>query len=122
MLEIRAVASKAVKKSLRQVENSSKMLLGMGYANGSAPKWRVPVISIEELAKEAVTRLGSEEALREKITQALSRSGKTDLRDLAVVSLQEIHLNSGLGGPMLVVGFLPPYYPARNNNSASPKF
>ena len=122
MREIRAVASKAVKKSLRQIEKSSTALLGMGYANGAAPKWRVPVVSIEELAKEAVRRLGSEEALREKITQALGRSGKTDLRDLAVLSLQEIHLNSGLGGPMLVVGFLPPYYPARNNDSADPKF
>jgi len=122
MQEMKQVAAKAVSDSLEQFAASSKALLKMGYANGAAAKWKVPVITVEELAKEAVKRLGSEEKLRARVQQAIVKSGKTDLRDLATVALQEIHLQSGLTGPMLVVGFLPPYYPARNNQVTSAKF
>ncbi|MBQ4133174.1 MAG: hypothetical protein IJD04_05510, partial [Desulfovibrionaceae bacterium] len=97
-------------------------LLQMGYANGKAPEWNVPVVTVEELTRAAEERLGSAAALHEKVRQAVAESGKSDLRDLAVAALLEIHLQSGLTGPMIVVGFLPPYYPARNNKVKKPMF
>ena len=122
MLEMQDIARAASQEVLAQVQNSSTQLLAMGYANGKAPDWHLPVVTIKELTQDAVARLGTKDALTKYIRQAIAKSSATDLRDLAIVALQEILLHSGRPGPMIVVGFLPPYYPPRNNNVPGKKF
>ena len=122
MAEMQEIAQTASRETLAQVWSSSNKLLEMGYANGKAPQWELPVLTIEDLVQDAVARLGSKEALVLKIKEATANSSATDLRDLAIVAMQEILLHSGRPGPMIVVGFLPPYYPPRNNKVPTHKF
>ncbi len=122
MQEIKQIARQSITQCLEKIHASSRALLKMGYANGSAQNWEVPFLTVEELVKAAEERLGGADALREKVRRAVSESGKSDLRDLAIAALLEIHLQSGLSGPMIVGGFLPPYYPARNNQITEPTF
>lgn len=120
--EARQIAKTAIEETVTHIQNSSDALLGMGYANGKAPNWQPPILSIGELVALAIKNLGGAKALHQELEAAIAASKESDLRDLATVALEKILALSGLQGPLLVVGFLPPYYPPRNNNRPGAKY
>lgn len=125
--EARQIAQTAIAETVAQVKSSSNALLGMGYANGQAPNWQPPILSIGELVNLALKNLPTKnleaaKALHQEIEAAIAASKESDLRDLATVALEKILALSGQQGPLLVIGFLPPYYPPRNNKRPAAKY
>lgn len=116
--EMLGIAKKAALMTAAQVAYSAKEMQALGYAGPVTP-WKIAVKTFEEIYSEAVTKQGGEAAMAEHIEVFLRRRaqsavpGGSDLRDLALAVWQEIFTLSGLSGPMIMAGFLPPYYPPR---------
>lgn len=116
--EMLSIAKKAALLTASQIEYSAKEMRGMGY-EGPVTPWKIAVRTFEEIHAAAVAKQGGAAAVSAHIKAFLRRReesatpGSSDLRDLAIAVWQEIFTLSGLSGPMIIVGFLPPYYPPR---------
>ena len=122
--EMLGIAKKAALMTAAQIEHSAKEMQALGY-EGPVTPWKIAVKTFEEIYAAAVAKHGGEAAIAEHIQAFLrhraqnTAPGGSDLRDLALAVWQEIFILSGLGGPMIMAGFLPPYYPPRRAHSKS---
>ena len=84
-------------------------------------KWEPRVISVEELMEIAAKREGIDKSsLIDKLASELpvGLSGERDKNIEIVSRLLDV---SAEKGPLVVVGFLPPFYPARENSDGTPQ-
>lgn len=82
---------------------------------GDAPERRV--YEVRDVFRLAAAILGGEEALSHRVAFLASRLPDTmDQREKGIRLLDEVFSLSGLKGPCIVVGFLPPFYPSRVNS------
>jgi len=82
-------------------------------------KWEPRVISIEELLELASNREGiDKESLMDKLAGELPELSDEREKNIEIVS--KLLDASAEKGPLVVVGFLPPFYPARENSYATP--
>ena len=118
--EMLGIAKKAALMTKSQVEYSAAEMREAGYA-GPVTAWRIPSLTFAELYAAAAERHGGAERVAAQVRDFLAQRQErdaaagvsSDLRDLALAVWQEIFTLSGLAGPMIIVGFLPPYYPPR---------
>ncbi len=125
--EMLNIAKKAALMTAAQVEYSAAEMRNMGYAGPVTP-WKIPTVTFAEVYASAVKKHDGEAEVNSHIQAFLerrqasdaARGASSDLRDLAIDVWQEIFLLSGLTGPLIIVGFLPPYYPPRRPHSKTP--
>ena len=82
-------------------------------------KWEPHVISVEELLELASKREGTDKALlMNKLADELPDMSDEREKNIEIVNrLLDI---SAEKGPLVIVGFLPPFYPARENSGGTP--
>ena len=125
--EMLNIAKKAALMTAAQIEYSAAEMRNMGYAGPVTP-WKIPTVTFAEVYASAVKKHAGEAEVNSHIQAFLkhrqasdaARGASSDLRDLAIDVWQEIFLLSGLTGPLIIVGFLPPYYPPRCPHSKTP--
>ena len=125
--EMRTIARKAALLTASQVEYSAAKMRDMGYAGPVTP-WKIPVMTFAEIHAAAAQKHGGADAVTAHTHDFLQRRSEADakagiaadLRDLTLAVWQEIFTLSGLTGPMIITGFLPPYYPPRRAHGRTP--
>ncbi len=119
--EMRRVAAQALDRTaarLASVRRSYCERLGQADPGtdplGGASERRV--YEVREVFRLAAALLGGEAALSRRVESIASRLPDTmDQREKGIRLLDEVLSLSGLKGPCIVVGFLPPFYPSRVN-------
>ncbi len=116
-----ALAKKALTLSCEQMQKTAQALLSSG-AQVTAEKKEGRVFSYDELVALCVKKLGGLEAFKGKQTSLLKNlPAQMDLREKAIRVSEWVAELSGIEGPAIVVGFLPPYYPHRVNRRRNQK-
>ncbi len=111
---MQAVAEQAGRETTAQVRRSRAALAALGCAAGSAPDREVRVCRVEDVRARAEARLGKAE-LAAHLERFLNELEQPDPREAAVAVLRELVLCAAEEGPLVVIGFLPPYYPPRSS-------
>lgn len=113
-------AEEAGEAVVAQLEKSREAFAGKG---GSAPEVKkVSVYSVLEVREKAARKAGSAGKLREEEAAFIAAQPKdTDARELSLRALEFLVTKAELSGPAYVVGFVPPYYPARLNTRKNDK-
>ena len=98
---------------LADMKADAEKALRMAFEHVERRDWPVRVLDVEEVFRraEAVTGL-SRDRLVDELLPGMS---ETDGRDRNVELLSLLLDRAGEKGPLVVVGFLPPYYPSRFN-------
>ncbi len=116
-----ALARKALDFSCEQMQKTALALLSKG-AQVTAEKKEGHVYSYLDLVSLCVKKLGSLDAFKEKEAALLkSLPSDMDMREKAIRVSEWAADLSGMTGPAIVVGFLPPYYPHRVNRRRDQK-
>jgi arginine utilization protein RocB len=111
--EMKAIAEKAFMNAVEQVKRSAADL------GRKAPVIPPRVVTFEEFASSTAQSLGQDIKDRiRKTVEAMDPSMDDRLRSLAVIT-EMLAWNSN-SAPMIITGFLPPYYPHRENGGESP--
>lgn len=112
------VAAKASGKARDKLNKAVMFALDKGADFPDIPE--VNVLPFRLLVKKAQEKLqDSFESEREAFFASLPK--ETDAREAALAECSWLFKHSGLPRPTVIVGFLPPYYPARINRAKSPE-
>lgn len=112
--QMRRVAAQAGRETVEQLRRSRSALMELGFPAGPEQQWDVRVRSVEEVRQQAVSRLG-EAVFAERMETFMAGLDEPDPREAAIAVLRELVQLAGEEGPLVVVGFLPPYYPPRSS-------
>ncbi len=110
--EMKAIAEKAFRNAIEQVEESAAEL------GRKSPVITPAVVTFGEFASSTMESLGEDikERIR-KTVEAMDPLMDDRLRSLALIT--EMLAWTGHPAPMIITGFLPPYYPHRENAGES---
>lgn len=113
--EMKEAAARALDAALERLESARR---AAGVAGQTRPAGRV--LTYEELLERARARVGAEET--DSALDRLSRElpSSLDERERCVEAASLLLDLSGEKGPLIVTGFLPPYYPPRLNMRRTP--
>lgn len=112
--EMRAVAEKALREAIEAHERNAGTFAKMNGAERPAGKWNSMALSYEELLRMAEGKLGA--GFPGFVEDVLSRTPSgADERTKAVALIESMVEACALPGPLVVFGFLPPWYPHRAN-------
>ncbi len=115
LTSLRTLAEKALSLSCEQMQKTAEALMTHG-AQVASEKKAGRVFSYDELTLLCVKKLGSVEAFKKAQLDLLkSFAPEMDMREKAIRVSEWVADLSGVTGPAIVVGFLPPYYPHRVN-------
>lgn len=102
---------------LTDMKVDAERALRMAFDRWGGRDWPVRVLEVEEVLARAAGML---HLSRDRLVDAfLSEVCATDQRDRNIEFLSLLLDRMGEKGPLVVVGFLPPYYPARRNEGRS---
>ena len=101
---MRRTAAEALRRTDEQLRSSAKALA----KHCGLPAGPAPVFTVEELMRRA------EAAGRVRVDRGCDPAAG-DVRDRSIAELERIVQASGINGPAVVLGFLPPFYPSRRN-------
>lgn len=121
MEESLEIARNALQFGILQMEKTREALKERG---ASVPEGRIEgsVYRYSELVQKCVEKMGSKEAfLKGEALFYKTLDSVTDAREKAIRVSEWVADQSGLAGPAIVVGFLPPYYPHRVNRRRNAK-
>jgi arginine utilization protein RocB len=112
--EMRAIAEKALREAIEAHERNAESFAKMNGAGRSDAKWNSVALSYEELRRMAEAKLGA--GFPGFVEGVLSRTPSgADERTKAVALVEGMVEACALPGPLVVFGFLPPWYPHRAN-------
>ncbi len=117
--EMRHIAERALAETLdRHRVFSARFNESRGSAS-KAPRWTPKVLSFEQLCAQAAAMI---ETPIPEIAERISREAPDhfDERDKALRLVERLVEACGLQGPLVVLGFLPPYYPHRGKDDQAP--
>lgn len=114
--DMRQTAEKALRRALAYLAEQRQALRVRGESIQEIPL-HPRVLTFEELKKRALAR--GEDICRKVEAFAEGLPGPLDRRERAVGAVSYLLDLLGEKGPMIVVGFLPPYYPPRVNRGRS---
>ncbi len=109
---MQAVAEQAGRETAAQIRRSRAALAELGCTTGSGPDCAVRVCRVEDVRARAAARLGEAE-LAAHLERFLHELDEPDPREASVAVLRELVQCAAEQGPLVVIGFLPPYYPPR---------
>lgn len=112
----------AIKATERAIERNERNRRAFCFRNRLAfPEHRMSgtVLTVDEVMKLAEKKLGRD---RQDLYESflLEGSSKGDIRDKALELISRIVERLELEGPLVIVGYLPPWYPHRVNVEATP--
>lgn len=102
----------------RALDMTLERLAGYGEKAGTGTRFAGRVLSFAELAERARRRTDGFDAALKEFTESLPDS--LDERERCIEAASFLLDLSGEKGPLIVVGFLPPYYPPRLNRRETP--
>ena len=117
--ELKAVAREALEASIGQYRKNAGEFIARGGFLSGIREWEPAVLTFAELNRLAREVLG--EDYERFVAAALEAAPPgTDERDLAARLVGAMVDRCGPAAPVVVVGFLPPWYPHRANLGANP--
>ena len=116
---MREVATEALKSAIEKYTANASAFAGMGGSSSSPRKWVPTVISFGELCEKAKALLGGDYDRFVGETLGSAPEG-SDERSRAAILVEAMAGLCGIPGPMVVIGFLPPWYPHRANLGSNP--
>lgn len=119
LAQMRTVALQAFEESIAKIRRSREMMLERGLPDSGTAAWQPRVLSVEDIRELAAARLGKE-ALAEQIREFTVTLAEPDPREAAIAVMRRLVELSGEKGPLIVTGFLPPYYPPRSSLVSGP--
>ncbi len=112
------IAMEALRSAIDQNAANASAFADMGGSCSSSRKWVPTVLTFGELSGRAKEILG--EGYEQYIDETLGSAPKgADERVRAAVLVEAMVGLCGIPGPMVVTGFLPPWYPHRANLGAT---
>ncbi len=113
MKDLKDLAEQAFRNALKQVERSAGEWLA-----GKRPEFEPRVMSFEDFLSELDGTVGDVKSLVRRKAAELEKG--LDDRDKSLALLGELCDLRPSSEPMIIVGFLPPWYPHRENTGESP--
>lgn len=113
--EMQKFAEKACENCERKLLSSYKSLKNKGYEGENINKKTFSVINYSEVYQLAKSKYSGN--FDNYINDIINISPDKDLREKCLDVLEEVFNISGLSGPLVVVGFLPPYLPHRTTRA-----
>jgi len=112
--EMRAIAAEALDRSISRYRKNAEAFSSLD-GSGNPPKtWTPQVMDFEDLSRRAEDLLGNNFTPFVEETLA-SAPEDADERGRAIELVEAMVEQCGLAGPLVVVGFLPPWYPHRSS-------
>ncbi|MCF7934780.1 MAG: M20/M25/M40 family metallo-hydrolase [Synergistales bacterium] len=116
--EMRGIAWEALQHTLERHKAFSGRFASMRGMEAAEPEWNPKVLSYGELKKEAEKEQGiSVASIAAEIAE--HSAGQLDEREMALRLVERLVDGCDLRGPLVVLGFLPPFYPHRANTGRS---
>ncbi len=114
LAEMRAVAEKALREAIEAHERNAGTFARKNGAERPSRKWSSMALSYEEVRRMAEAKLSA--GFPGFVEEVLSRTPSgADERTKAVALVEGMVEACALAGPLVVFGFLPPWYPHRAN-------
>lgn len=104
---------------LEEMKNDAEKALRSAFDHVGRRDWPVRVLEVEEVFERAAATVNLSRAQLTK--ELLSKVSTVDERDRNIEFLSLLLDRMGEKGPLVVAGFLPPYYPARCNEGRTPR-
>lgn len=117
--QMRAIAQQAAMDASRHIRQSQKALYKLGLPENSAGIQSIPVFSFEEIRRIAQERAGDD--FSRIINSYINTLGNADPREAAIAIMRKIVALARKEGPLILYGFLPPFYPSRTTTSGGEK-
>lgn len=118
--QMKHVAKAAALETETQIAKSFAGLKERGLPGDRKKDWHIRVCSVSELREKAAVKMG-EAALGERLCEFLSGLDEPDPREAGIEFMLELARLAGEDGPVIIYGFLPPYYPPRGGVMAGDK-
>lgn len=118
--EMREIAKQAIKDTLARHRGFAEQFARSRGTSAGDPGWSGTVLSFRELCD--YVRENTDISISELAKQVSTDAPETfDERDKAFRLVDKLVDACGLRGPLIVLGFLPPYYPHRGNAGERPE-
>ena len=112
--DMRSIADKALDQSISRYRKNAEAFSSLDGTKNPPGNWNPRVIDFADLSRMAADLLGSNFDLF--VEESLASGTKdADERDRAIALVEAMVELCGLAGPLVVVGFLPPWYPHRSS-------
>ena len=109
----RNMAAMATMNAVDQLSNSARAYRQKG---GIAPDVKdVGIYTVQNIRSIAEAKLGSGQLQKKELEFYESQPKDLDARELSIRMLEHLVMSADVKGPAIIVGFVPPYYPARLN-------
>jgi len=116
--EMRTIAEKALRLAIERHRRNAEAFSRRNASPPSSRTWKATVLAFEELAGRAEETLcGNFGPLLENTLQSVPRGA--DERAKAIAVVEALVDACAIHGPLVVIGFLPPWYPHRANRGIS---
>lgn len=112
------LAAQAAAETVAQLRKSRTALIKLGLPVGAEPDWEVKICRVAELWHKA--RSNTPDVV-EKLEAFWQQLAEPDPRTAAIAAMRELARLAGEDGPLIVCGFLPPYYPPASSLGAGVK-
>lgn len=119
--DLKDIANEVLLDSCKQMHKTA-LELALKGADVPITEKKGRVLTYKDLVETAEQKLGGrKEFARQQKAFLQTLDSKTDMREAAIRVSEWVLEESGLQGPAIVLGFLPPYYPSRFNGGRKAK-
>ncbi|TDY61868.1 arginine utilization protein RocB [Aminivibrio pyruvatiphilus] len=112
--EMRAIAAEALDRSISRYRKNAEAFSSLDGSGNPPKSWTPQVMDFEDLSRRAEDLLGNNFTPFVEETLA-SAPEDADERGRAIELVEAMVELCGLAGPLVIVGFLPPWYPHRSS-------
>lgn len=113
LAQMRNIAERAARETAEQISASRLAMSNLGFPPADGAEWTIPVYSVEEMIARAMKKAGDKEFCK-RLDKFISEFTEPDPRESAIAVMREIIRIAKEEGPLIMFGFLPPYYPPRS--------
>lgn len=109
--QMREIAWQAASETIARIAQSQKALNKLGLPKSREGDRTIPVFSFEEMLNMAQENRGA--AFQQTLNEYMETLDIADPREASIAIMRKIASLAGKDGPLVLYGFLPPFYPAR---------
>ena len=105
---------------LREMKGKALAALEASLSHVGRADWIPRVLTVKEIMDKAIAVVGgTKESLWTMLLPRIAEKGVSDERERNIEFLSLVLDLTGEKGPLVIVGFVPPFYPPRSNRSSS---
>lgn len=112
--QMRGIAGEAARQTLSQLQKSRLGMTKLGLPAGRETNWRVEIRSVEEIRRMVMQNAG-ESGLEESLARHMDGLDEPDPREAGIALMRRLATLAQIDDPLIMYGFLPPYYPPRSS-------